>query len=59
MKTGDVVINTKHNNSKKYLIINIDEIFRVAQMIDNRGMLREDIVENYEVIDNIDLSKLF
>jgi len=54
---GDVIVKIESGN-KKYMVIGIDSLFGIVQMIDRLGNLKEDLIENYRVIDNISLLKL-
>ncbi len=57
LKTGNVIMDNRGGN-RKYLVLSVDEFWGVVQMVDIKGNIREDVIENYEVIDNVDLSKL-
>ncbi len=57
LKTGNVIIDNRGGN-RKYLVLSVDEFWGVVQMVDIKGNIREDVIGNYEIIDNIDLSKL-
>ncbi len=57
LKTGNVIIDNR-GGSRKYLVLSVDEFWEIVQMVDIKGNIREDVIENYKVIDNVDLSKL-